>query len=401
VTTVPLDATGCAVGPGLVDLHAHLREPGGEEAETIESASRAAALGGYTAVVAMPNTEPACDHAAVVAEVLALAKDAACEVAVAGALTVGRDGTSLAPMAEMAALGVTLFTDDGACVADGDLMRRALEYASGLGVTCAQHCEEASLAAGGVMHEGAWSSMLGLRGQPELAETAVVFRDLGLAQLTGARLHLQHLSVPDSVRLVADARTRGIRVTCEVTPHHLTLTDEWCAGYDPTFKVNPPLRPAATVAELVALVREGMVDAIATDHAPHPVERKDVPFDDAAPGMLGLQHACGLAVEALGGPHGIDLVALFSLLSRRPAAIASLREVDPRIAGHSAHGGGVAAGEAANLCVVDLETPHTVTTASIASRSSNCPYVGRTLPVTVRHTILRGEPTVLDQVAVR
>jgi dihydroorotase len=348
----------------------------------------------------MPNTTPTCDSAAVVAEVLALAKEASCEVAVAGAITLGRRGEALAPMAEMAALGVTLFTDDGACVQDGDLMRRALEYAGGLGVTCAQHCEDDALAANGVMHEGAWSTMLGLRGQPALAETAIVFRDLGLVELTGAPMHFLHLSVPESVRLVDDARRRGLAVTCEVAPHHLVLSDERCATYDATFKVHPPLRPASSVASLVDLVRKGVVDAVATDHAPHPPERKDVPFDDAAPGMLGLQQACGLTVEALGGPEELDLVALFALLSRRPAAIARLRGSDDRRGGHSAQGGGVDVGDAANLCVLDLRTPHTVAVSDLASRSSNCPYVGRTLPVTVRHTILRGAPTVLDAVAV-
>jgi dihydroorotase len=396
-----LDASGCAVGPGLVDLHAHLRDPGMEEAETIESGSRAAALGGYTAVVAMPNTEPACDSASVVADVLERARTASCDVAVAGAITVGRRGEHLAPMAEMAALGVTLFTDDGACVADGDLMRRAMEYARGLGVTCAQHCEDRALAAGGVVHEGLWSSTLGLAGQPALAETLIVARDLGLVALTGARLHLQHLSVPDSVRLVAEARRSGLPVTCEVTPHHLTLTDECCASYDPVFKVNPPLRPAECVEALVRLVRDGDVDAIATDHAPHPAEAKDRPFDDAAFGMLGLQHALGLTVAALAGSGEVDLVALFELCSRAPSRIARLRAGDERRGGHSAQGGDLAVGDDANLCVIDLAAPMTVTASSIASRSRNSPYVGRTLPATVRHTVHRGVPTVLDAVAVR
>jgi dihydroorotase len=396
-----LDASGCAVGPGLVDLHAHLREPGAEEAETIESGARAGALGGYTALVAMPNTEPPCDRAAVVAQVLELARGASCDVAVAGAITVGRASTSLAPMAEMAAAGVTLFTDDGACVHDGDLMRRALEYARGLGATCAQHCEDPSLAAGGVMHEGAWSSTLGLRGQPELAETAIVARDLGLVELTGAPLHFLHLSSPASVHLVVAARERGLPVSCEVAPHHLVLDDGCCAGFDPTFKVNPPLRPAERAAALVALLRDGAIDAVATDHAPHAPEAKDRPFDDAAFGMLGLQHALGLTVEALGGTEDLDVVRLFSLLSRRPAAIARLREADPRIAGHGAHGGALAVGESASLCVVDLAQPLTVTAASLASRARNSPYLGRTLPVSVRHTVLAGTPTVRDSVATR
>jgi dihydroorotase len=394
--TVVLDASGCAVGPGLVDLHAHLREPGAEEAETIESAARAGALGGYTALVAMPNTEPACDSAAVVSEVLLRSSTAACEVAPAGAITTGRRGETLAPMAEMAALGVSLFTDDGAGVQDGDLMRRALEYARGLDVACAQHCEDASLAAGGVMHEGAWSSTLGLRGQPLLAETAMVARDLGLVELTRARMHFLHLSAPESVALVSAARRRGLPVTCEVAPHHLTLDDASCASYDPIFKVNPPLRPAGVVAELVELLRRGEIDAVATDHAPHPPEAKDRPFDDAPPGMLGLQHALGLTVEALGGVASADLVALFALLSRRPAAIARLAASDRRPGGHTAHGGDVAPGEPANLCVVDLGATTTITPDSLASRSQNSPYLGRTLPVRVRHTLLRGEPTVRD-----
>ncbi|HEV3213990.1 MAG TPA: dihydroorotase [Acidimicrobiales bacterium] len=401
VGALVLDATGCCVGPGLVDLHAHLREPGDEEAETIATGARAAALGGYTAVVAMPNTTPTCDAASVVAQVLAAARGTSCEVAVAGALTVGRRGDALAPMAELAAAGVTLFTDDGACVGDGDLMRRALEYARGLDVTCAQHCEDHALAAGGVMHEGAWSSSLGLRGQPALAETAIVARDLGLVALTGAPLHFLHLSAPASVRLVAKGRAEGLPVTCEVAPHHLALDDGCCSGYDPAFKVNPPLRSAELRDELVALLREGAIDAVATDHAPHPPEAKDRPFADAAFGMLGLQHALGLTVEALGGPDGADLVALFALLSRRPAAIARLRAEDPRLAGHTAHGGDLAVGTDANLCVVDLATPHIVSLEALASRARNTPYLGRTLPVTVRHTVLRGEPMVRDGVATR
>lgn len=396
-----LDCEGCVIGPGLVDLHAHLREPGNEEAETIHTASRAAALGGFTAVVAMPNTHPACDSASIVADVYARARGAACDVAVSGALTVGRAGERLAPMAEMAALGVTLFTDDGHGVQDGDLMRRAMEYARGLGITCAQHCEDATLAAGGVMHEGEWSSRLGLPGQPALAEVAMVQRDLGLAALTGASVHFLHLSVAASVQLVAAARSRGLPVSCEVTPHHLSLDDASCATYDPIFKVCPPLRPRDEVDALVAAVRAGMVDAVATDHAPHAEEAKDLPFDEAPPGMLGLQHAAGLTIEALGGVDGLDVDMVFALLSRRPAAIARLREGDARAGGHGAHGSALAVGAWANLCVIDLQTPHVVTAASLASRAANSPYVGRTLPVTVRHTIFNGEPTVLDAGLVR
>ncbi|HEY1733357.1 MAG TPA: amidohydrolase family protein, partial [Acidimicrobiales bacterium] len=229
---VVLDAAGCLVGPGLVDIHTHLREPGREEAETVETAARAAALGGYTAVVAMPNTEPTIDSAAVVGQVRDLGRDACCEVFVAGAITVGREGRQLAPMAEMAELGVHLFTDDGTGVADGRLMRRALEYASGLGVTLAQHCEDPALAAGGHMHEGEWSSRLGIPGQPSEAESVMVARDLALVRLTGAPMHFLHLSSAASIDLVREAKAAGLAVTAEAAPHHFTLTDASVANFD-------------------------------------------------------------------------------------------------------------------------------------------------------------------------
>ena len=229
------------VAPGLVDLHAHLREPGGEIAETVETGTRAAALGGYTAVVAMPNTEPALDHPSVVRDVLALGRRSGlCEVAVAAAITVGRRGEKLVPMAEIAALGVKLFTDDGRGVQDGAVLRRALEYASDLSVVLAEHCEDEELAAGGQMHEGAWSSRLGLSGQPAVAEEAMLARDLALVRLTGSPMHFLHLSSAGSVELVRQAKSAGLPVTAEVTPHHLCLTDASVAGYDPAFKVNPP-----------------------------------------------------------------------------------------------------------------------------------------------------------------
>ena len=270
-----LDAGGCLVGPGLVDLHAHLRQPGREEAETIESGARAAALGGYTAVVAMPNTEPAIDTAGVASEVLALGAGCAAEVAVAGAITVGRAGHALAPLGELAALGVTLFTDDGAGVQDGALMRRALDYAKGLGVTLAQHCEDACLAAGGAMHEGCWSSRLGIPGMPAAAEEAMVARDIMLVRLTGAPVHFLHLSTAGSVELVRRAKADGLPVTAEAAPHHMLLTHAAVAGYDPVFKVNPPLRTEEDVEAVVAGLCDGTIDAVATDHAPHALEDKE------------------------------------------------------------------------------------------------------------------------------
>ncbi len=385
---VVVDAGGCVVAPGLVDLHTHLREPGHEEAETVETGSRAAALGGFTAVVAMPNTEPAIDSAAVVREVLDLGKAALCDVHVAGAITVGRLGTQLAPMAEMAQLGVRLFTDDGRGVQDNRLMRRALEYASGLGVTLAQHCADESLAAGGHMNEGEWSSRLGIPGIPAEAEELMVLRDIALARLTGAPVHFQHLSTAGAIAMVRAAKTGGLAVTAEATPHHFTLTDECCAGYDPVFKVNPPLRSAGDVAAVRAALGDGTVDAIATDHAPHAQEAKEQPFDDAPPGMLGLETALALALTEL----ELDLVDVLALLSWRPAAIAGVAD---------AHGGPIVEGRPANLCVIDPGATWTVDPARLASRSRNTPYAGRTLTGRVRHTFLWGEHVVRDGEATR
>ncbi len=394
-----LDAAGCLVGPGLVDLHAHLRQPGREEAETIESGTRAAALGGYTAVVAMPNTDPPIDAAGVAAEVLALGVGCPAEVAVAGAITVGRAGAALAPLGELAALGVTLFTDDGAGVQDGTLMRRALDYAKGLGVTLAQHCEDACLAAGGAMHEGCWSSRLGIPGMPAAAEEVMVARDIALVRLTGAPLHFLHLSTSGSVELVRRAKEEGLPVTAEAAPHHLLLTHAAVEGYDPVFKVNPPLRTDDDVAAVVAGLVDGTIDAVATDHAPHAPEAKDVPFDQAPPGMLGLQTALPIAWEVL-SPH-LGPERLFALMSAQPAAIAKLTATDARTAGHSAQGGPVEEGAVANLCVFDPTATTMVDPARLASRSRNTPYAGRTFRGAVRHTVLRGEPVVIDATAQR
>ena len=394
-----LDAAGCLVGPGLVDLHTHLRQPGREEAETIETGARAAALGGFTAVVAMPNTEPAIDTAGVAAEVLALGVGCSAEVAVAGAITVGRAGHDLAPLGELAALGVTLFTDDGAGVQDGALMRRALDYAKGLGVTLAQHCEDNCLAAGGAMHEGSWSSRLGIPGIPAAAEEAMVARDIALARLTGARVHFLHMSTAGSVALIRRAKEEGLPVTAEAAPHHMLLTHALVAGYDPVFKVNPPLRTDEDVAAVVAGLCDGTIDAVATDHAPHAPESKEVPFDQAPPGMLGLQTALPIAWEVL-SPH-LAPERVFALMSAQPAAIARLTATDPRVGGHSAQGGPVELGAVANLCVFDPAATTVVDPMQLASRSRNTPYAGRTLAGAVRHTVLRGEPVVIDAVAQR
>lgn len=387
-----VDAGGCVVAPGFVDLHSHLRQPGQEEAETIESGARGAALGGYTCILAMPNTIPAIDSAAVVREVLELGRAAPCDVRTSGAITVGRQGEQLAPLGEMADLGVRFFTDDGAGVADARLMRRALEYAGslkgdGAGVVLAQHCEDPVLSAGGHMHEGEWSARLGIPGQPAEAEELMVLRDIALARLTGARVHFQHLSTARSVDMVRDAKAAGAPVSCEATTHHFTLTHAECASYDPVFKVNPPLRTEADVAAVRAGLADGSIDCIATDHAPHTQEAKEAAFDQAPPGMLGLETALALALTELDLP----LVEVVGLLSWRPAAILGLSDEH----------GAVAPGRPAHITVFDPNHTWTVDPALFASRSRNSPYAGRPLTGKVRHTFLAGEPVVLDGQALR
>jgi dihydroorotase len=387
-----LDAVDCVVAPGFVDLHAHLREPGGEDAETIASGSRAAALGGYTAVVAMPNTEPAADARGVVEFIRGEGIRAGlCDVYPSGCITVGRHGEQLAPFGELSDAGVRVFTDDGTGVQDPLLMRRAMEYARGLDVVLAQHCEVAALTRGAVMHEGRCCSELGLPGWPALAEELMVHRDIELSRLTGARIHLLHLSTAGSVDLVRRAKADGVAVTAEVTPHHLSLTDELLAGYDARYKVNPPLRTKADVEALVEGVVDGTIDAIATDHAPHPAAAKEQPLDEAAPGMVGLETALGVCLPIL-SDAGLALGAIVAALSLRPAAIAGLAD---------RHGGPIVAGRPANLVVFAPDETWEVIPAKLASRSHNTPFAGRRLRGRVRHTILDGSSTVIDGVAVR
>jgi len=382
-----LDAAGCVVAPGLVDLHVHLREPGNEDAETIDTGARAAALGGFTAIVAMPNTEPPHDDPTVVASVLAAGARSSCDVHAAGCITEGRAGAALAPMGELYALGARIFTDDGACVAEAGVMRRALEYARSLpGAVIAQHAEDPSLADGGHMHEGEWSGRLGIAGRPADAETVVVARDCILAELTGGRVHFLHLSTAGAVDLVRDAKARGLAVTAEAAPHHFTLTDAKCASFDPVFKVHPPLRSSEHVAAIKTGLADGTIDAIATDHAPHAVETKERPFEEAPPGMLGLETALALTITELVEPGFLSLQDALALLSWRPAAIAGLAE----------HGGPIAPGAPANLCVFDPKLSWQVDATRLASKARNTPYVGHPLKGRVRHTLLRGVPTVVD-----
>jgi dihydroorotase len=391
--TTVLDASGCWVTPGLVDLHTHLREPGGERAETVATGARSAALGGYSAVVAMPNTTPTIDSASVVRDVLHLAEDALVEVAIAGAITVGREGERLAAIGDMAELGVRIFTDDGRGVQDGQLMRRALEYASDLGVVLAEHCEDEELSHGGHMHEGAWSSRLGIPGQPALAEEQMVARDLALVRLTGAPMHFLHLSTKGSVELVRQAKLEGLAITAEATPHHLTLTDAAIAGYDTRFKVNPPLREDHDVQAVRAGFGDGTIDAIATDHAPHPAEAKAEPFDQAPPGMIGLETALAVSQRALVESGILQPAELIACFTSRPARIAGLDV--------KGHGGPVVKGGVANVCVYDPDAKWVVDPSQMASKSLNSPFAGDALSGKVRHNVVFGEVVVRDGKATR
>ena len=386
---IDLDATNCFVSPGFVDLHVHLREPGREESETIETGSRAAALGGFTAVVAMPNTEPSQDSRIVVEFVRAQGVRAGlCEVLPSGCITVGRAGQALAPYSELRDAGVTLFTDDGNGVQDPLLMRRALEYARDLDITLAQHCEVSSLTVGAVMHEGSCCSHLGLPGWPAIAEELMVHRDIELVRLTGSRIHFLHLSTERSVEMVRRAKAEGLPITAEATPHHFTLTDEALRSFDPVFKVNPPLRTPSDIAALKEGLRDGTIDAIATDHAPHASHLKEQPLDQAPPGMLGLETALALSLTEL----KMDAQAVVAALSWKPARIAGVGD---------RHGRPVAVGESANLAIFDPTCEWVVDREVVASKSKNTPYHGRTVRGKVRHTVFSGQVVVRDGVAQR
>jgi dihydroorotase len=383
-----LDAEGCVVAPGLVDIQVHFREPGREDSETIETGARAAALGGFTAVVCMPNTTPPLDDAAVVEAVLERGRRSACDVHVAGCITQGRKGVALAPMGELYDLGVRIFTDDGDCVADARVMRRAFEYANALPrAVLAQHAEDPALVAGGHMNEGEWSAKLGIPGRPAAAEISIVARDLELARLTGGRYHVLHLSTAGAAALVRAAKADGIRVTAECTPQHVTLTDEACAQFDPVMKMNPPLRTQVDVDALKAALADGTIDAIATDHAPHAPETKAVPFEEAPPGMLGVETALGVALTHLVEPGVLSMQQTLAALSWQPARIAGL---DAR------HGGPIEAGRPANLCVFDPQEQWVVDASRLASKSRNSPFEGWKLSGRVRHTVLDGVAVVLN-----
>ncbi|MFE1548275.1 dihydroorotase [Streptomyces sp. NPDC058718] len=384
-----IEAEGQILLPGLVDLHTHLREPGREDSETVLTGTRAAASGGYTAVFAMANTHPVADTAGVVEQVYRLGKESGyCDVQPIGAVTVGLEGKKLAELGAMhdSAAGVTVFSDDGKCVDDAVIMRRALEYVKAFDGVVAQHAQEPRLTEGAQMNEGIVSAELGLGGWPAVAEESIIARDVLLAEHVGSRVHICHLSTAGSVEIVRWAKSRGIDVTAEVTPHHLLLTDELVRSYNPVYKVNPPLRTEKDVLALREALADGTIDIVATDHAPHPHEDKDCEWAAAAMGMVGLETALSVVQQTMVETGLLDWADVADRMSFAPA----------RIGRAKGHGRPVSAGEPANLTLVDPAYRGVVDPADFASRSRNTPYEGRELPGRVTHTILRGRATVVD-----
>jgi dihydroorotase len=386
VGSTVVDADGLVALPGLVDLHTHLREPGREDAETVETGTAAAAAGGFTAVHAMANTEPVADTAGVVEQVWRLGRDAGhCDVHPVGAVTVGLAGRQLAELGAMAdsAARVRVFSDDGHCVSDAALMRRALEYVKAFDGVIAQHAQEPALTAGAQMNEGALSGRLGLAGWPAAAEEAIVARDVLLAAHVASRVHVCHVSTAGSVDLIRWAKSKGWPVTAEATPHHLLLTEDLAATYDPLYKVNPPLRSAEDVAALRAGLADGTIDAVATDHAPHPREAKDCEWATAAFGMLGLETALSVVQHTMVDSGLLDWAGVADRMSRRPATIGRVAD----------QGRPLQVGEPATLVLVDPAAHRAITPADTRSKSQNTPYAGSTLPGVVVATFLRGRQT--------
>jgi dihydroorotase len=388
-----IDGAGLVALPGLVDLHTHVREPGREDAETVLTGSMAAARGGFTCVHAMANTEPVADTAGVVEQVWRLGREGGyCDVQPVGAVTVGLQGAQLAELGAMAdsAAGVRVFSDDGKCVSDAVLMRRALEYVKAFDGVIAQHAQEPRLTEGAQMNEGPLSGELGLVGWPAVAEEAIIARDVLLAEHVGSRLHVCHLSTRGSVEIIRWAKSRGIDVTAEVTPHHLLLSDDLVRSYDPIYKVNPPLRSNDDVEAVREGLADGTIDIVATDHAPHPMEDKECEWSAAAFGMLGLETALSVVQQTMVDTGRLTWAQVADKMSTKPASIGRVEN----------QGRPLAVGEPANIVLVDPSAKRTIDPRDTASLSRNNPYSGLTLPGEVVATFLRGRPTVRDRALV-
>jgi dihydroorotase len=374
-----IDASGLVACPGLVDIHVHFREPGQTHKETIETGSRAGAAGGYTTVVCMPNTSPPADSAGTIQQIKdSIARTACIKVLPTGCITAGMKGQALAPIGSLKRAGVVAITDDGDCVQSNDLMRRALEYANMFGLVVMDHCQDHSMTQGAVMNEGVMSARLGLKGWPNAAEDLIVSRNVILSTYTGAAIHMQHISSKFSVEILRRAKARGVRVTAEATPHHIALTDDLLSGYDTALKMNPPLRTEADRLEIIAGLRDGTLDCISTDHAPHTDYEKDKEFDYAPNGILGLETALPVCLAVLVRQHKFKLPHVIDLMTRRPAAILGLEA------------GTLAEGAPADICLFDPEEVWTYDARAGFSKSANSPWSGQKLRGKVRTTIVDG-----------
>jgi dihydroorotase len=374
-----LDAEGLIVAPGLIDMHVHLREPGGSQKETIASGTRAAAAGGFTSLLAMPNTNPPADGPNTIALMRQRAAETACvNVFVSGCITVGMKGEQLAPIGSLHKAGVVALTDDGHCVQNNELMRRALDYARMFDLLTLDHCQDYDLSAGGVMHEGYWSAVLGLPGWPRIAEDMIVARNILLSELTGARVHVQHLSSAGAVRLVRDAKARGVKISAEAMPHHLALTDAAVEKYDTRFKMNPPLREKADQDALFAGLADGTIEILASDHAPHASYEKEVEFADAPFGIVGLETELGLFMKLLIQAGVLDWPAMLAKLTINPARLLGLDR------------GTLAPGAPGAVTLIDPKSVWTVDSSQFHSLSRNTPFDGWELPGRAACTIVNG-----------